>query len=127
MYHHGLGTKTLHNRSRSPKSFVSPCPSHPPAFHTCLNSVSRRRMRFGQGRVKGVSSSREEEVRNAASEDLIRWVEDSGETLIRESIGSLVVSEIMLNADGGLPTSLFFYFLSTTPRDKTGAAATLLR
>jgi pumilio family protein 6 len=45
--------------------------------------------------------SREEEVRRAASEDLVRWVEDSGETLIREPTGSLVVTEIMLFADGG--------------------------
>ena len=55
-------------------------------------------------------SSREEEVRNAASEDLIRWVEESGEALIREASGSLVVSEIMLNADGGL-SKITFYFL----------------
>ena len=60
---------------------------------------------------KRSSSSREEEVRNAASEDLIRWVEDSGETLIREPIGSLVVSEIMLNADGGLSTSFYIYII----------------
>ena len=60
---------------------------------------------------KRSSSSREEEVRNAASEDLIRWVEDSGETLIRELIGSLVVSEIMLNADGGLSTSFYIYII----------------
>jgi pumilio family protein 6 len=45
--------------------------------------------------------SREEEVRRAASEDLIRWVEESGEALAREPTGSLVVTEIMLFAEGG--------------------------
>jgi len=47
-------------------------------------------------------ASREEEVRKAASEDLLRWVEESGETVIREPSGSLLVTEIMLHAEGGL-------------------------
>ncbi|KAF8801167.1 ARM repeat-containing protein [Phlegmacium glaucopus] len=59
---------------------------------------------------KKTPSSREEEVRKAASEDLIRWVEESGEALVREPSGSLVVNEIMLYAEG----------------DKSAATATLL-
>jgi len=54
---------------------------------------------------------REEEVRKAASEDLLRWIEDSGEALVREPGGSLVVSEVMLHAEG----------------DKTAATTTLLK
>ena len=50
-------------------------------------------------------TSREEEIRKAASEDLIQWVEESGETLIRDPSGSLLVGEIMLYAEGGLSTS----------------------
>lgn len=56
---------------------------------------------------KKAPSSREEEVRKAASEDLIRWVEDSGETLIREPSGNLVVGEVMLYAEGGLSQRRF--------------------
>ena len=54
--------------------------------------------------------SREEEVRKAASEDLIQWVEKSGEVLIRDPSGSLVVGEVMLYAEGGLSTSFFTSF-----------------
>ena len=53
---------------------------------------------------------REEEVRKAASEDLIQWVEESGEALIRDPSGSLLVGEIMLYAEGGLSTSFFTIF-----------------
>ncbi|KAF8154852.1 armadillo-type protein [Crassisporium funariophilum] len=56
-------------------------------------------------------ASREEEVRRAASEDLIRWVEESGEALVREPSGCLVAGEIMLYAEG----------------DKSGATSTLLK
>ena len=55
-------------------------------------------------------TSREEEVRKAASEDLIHWVEESGEALIRDPGGSLVVGEVMLYAEGGLSTSFFTSF-----------------
>ena len=55
-------------------------------------------------------TSREEEVREAASEDLIQWVEKSGEALIRDPSGSLVVDEVMLYAEGGLSTSFFTSF-----------------
>ncbi|KAF9479209.1 ARM repeat-containing protein [Pholiota conissans] len=44
--------------------------------------------------------SREEEVRRAASEELIAWVKESGEQLIREPTGCLVVAEIMLYGEG---------------------------
>jgi len=55
-------------------------------------------------------TSREEEVRTAASEDLIQWVERSGETLIRDPSGSLLVGEVMLYAEGGLSTPFFTAF-----------------
>lgn len=48
--------------------------------------------------------SREEEVRRAASEELITWVEESGETLIREPTGCLIVAEILLYSEGGKPS-----------------------
>lgn len=65
---------------------------------------------------KKAPSSREEEVRKAASEDLIRWVEDSGETLIREPSGNLVVGEVMLYAEGGLSQRRFYLpFLDRQP------------
>lgn len=55
---------------------------------------------------KKSSESREDEVRRAASEDLIQWVEQSGESLIREPAGCLIVTDIMLYGEGGtLPHS----------------------
>ena len=44
-------------------------------------------------------------MRKAASKDLIQWVEESGEALIREPSGSLVVTEVMLYAEGGLSST----------------------
>lgn len=44
---------------------------------------------------------REAEVRKAASEALIQWVEEKGATLVRDPGGSLIVIEIMLFAEGG--------------------------
>jgi pumilio family protein 6 len=76
-------------------------------------------------------TSREEEVRKAASDDLIQWIEKSGEALIREPSGSLVVTEVMLYAEGGLLTSLLLLFFLITffplsvALDKTAATATL--
>ncbi|CAA7263624.1 unnamed protein product [Cyclocybe aegerita] len=49
---------------------------------------------------KKSAESREEEVRRAASEDLLRWITESGENLVREPSGSLVVGEVMLHAEG---------------------------
>ncbi|KAJ7158057.1 armadillo-type protein [Mycena filopes] len=60
---------------------------------------------------KKTSEIREAEVRTGASEALIKWVKDKGALLLRETAASLVVTEIMLFADG----------------DKTGAIETLLR
>ncbi|KAF9463742.1 armadillo-type protein [Collybia nuda] len=54
---------------------------------------------------------REDEVRKAASEALLSWVEENGASAIREPGGSLVVTEIMLFADG----------------DKTAASRALLQ
>ncbi|TFK69241.1 ARM repeat-containing protein [Pluteus cervinus] len=54
---------------------------------------------------------REEEVRKAASEPLVKWVEEKGASLIRDPGGSLVVVDIMLYADG----------------DKSAAIQTLLK
>lgn len=56
-------------------------------------------------------ASREEEVRKAASEELLAWVEQSTEEIIREPAGCLVVAELMLNGDGGIDR----YPLSESP------------
>ncbi|KAJ7471227.1 armadillo-type protein [Mycena galericulata] len=54
---------------------------------------------------------REAEIRAGASEALIKWVKDKGGLLLRETGASLVVTEVMLFADG----------------DKAAAIETLLR
>ncbi|RDX46428.1 ARM repeat-containing protein [Lentinus brumalis] len=54
---------------------------------------------------------RTSEIRKAASEGLLSWVADSGAEVSRDPGGSLVVCEIMLDADG----------------DKTSASETLLK
>ena len=41
------------------------------------------------------------EIRRAASEDLLAWVEKSGAEVSRDPGGSLVVLEVMLCAEGG--------------------------
>lgn len=50
---------------------------------------------------KKTPEARESEVRKFASEALITWVEENAATIVREPGGSLVVTEIMLFADGG--------------------------
>ncbi|KAJ7702543.1 armadillo-type protein [Mycena metata] len=60
---------------------------------------------------KKTSEVREAEVRVRASEALIKWVKDKCALLLQETAASLVVTEIMLFAEG----------------DKTGAIKTLLR
>ncbi|PPR04486.1 hypothetical protein CVT24_013095 [Panaeolus cyanescens] len=60
---------------------------------------------------KKSAESREEEIRKAASEDLIKWVAQSGSTLVREPTGTLIVGEILLYAEG----------------DKSAAIQTLLK
>ncbi|KAF8625336.1 hypothetical protein AX17_006878 [Amanita inopinata Kibby_2008] len=54
---------------------------------------------------------REEEVKKAASPDLVSWVTETGESTVKETGGCLVIAEIMLYADG----------------DKTSAVEALLR
>jgi pumilio homology domain family member 6 len=41
------------------------------------------------------------EVCAAASPDLLRWVENHGADVSRETGGSLIITEVMLEADGG--------------------------
>ncbi|KAJ7139088.1 puf family RNA-binding protein [Mycena epipterygia] len=60
---------------------------------------------------KKTQEVREAEIRAGASEALIKWVKDKGALLLRETGASLVVTEIMLFADG----------------DKAAASETLLR
>lgn len=59
---------------------------------------------------KKSAESREAEIRKSASDGLLEWVQSSGKTLIRDPGASLVVTDIMLYADG----------------DKSGAISTLL-
>ena len=47
---------------------------------------------------------REEEVRKAASPDLVSWVAEEGAHVVRDTGGCLVVTEIMLYADEGTYT-----------------------
>lgn len=77
-----------------------------PAQIACLAETDEIRSRTS----KKDPTSREEEVRKAASEHLIQWVEESGEALIRDPSGSLVVGEVMLYAEGGLSTSFLLPF-----------------
>ncbi|KAJ6617539.1 puf family RNA-binding protein [Mycena sp. CBHHK59/15] len=49
---------------------------------------------------KKTQEVREAEIRSGASEALIKWVKDKGALLLRETGASLVVTEIMLFADG---------------------------
>ena len=42
------------------------------------------------------------EIRRAASEGLLSWIAESGAEVSRDPGGSLVVCEIMLEADGGM-------------------------
>ena len=41
------------------------------------------------------------EIRSAASPDLLAWVVKDGKSVSRDTGGSLVVTEVMLEADGG--------------------------
>jgi pumilio family protein 6 len=43
----------------------------------------------------------EEEVRKAASPDLVSWIAEKGENVVKEISGCLVITEIMLYAEGG--------------------------
>ncbi|KAJ7720293.1 armadillo-type protein [Mycena maculata] len=78
-----------------------------PAQITALVETDEIRARTS----KKTQEVREAEIRTGASEALIKWVKDKGALLLRETGASLVVTEIMLFADG----------------DKTAAIETLLR
>lgn len=61
---------------------------------------------------KKTADIREGEVRKFASEALISWVEENATSIIREPGGSLVVTEIMLFADGGLSSHALYNKIS---------------
>lgn len=78
---------------------------------------------------------REEEIRKAASEELLQWISSSdkqekGKEVVRDPGGSLVVTEIMLFADGGRILFRIILLYVTDIRislDKTPAMKTLLQ
>lgn len=51
---------------------------------------------------------RENEIRKAASEELLQFVSEKGAEMARDTGGSLIVLEVMLYAEGGKS----FFFLS---------------
>ena len=55
---------------------------------------------------KKPSALREDEVRKAASPDLVSWIKDRGENVVTETGACLVIAEIMLYADGGACVSV---------------------
>ena len=55
---------------------------------------------------KKPAALRQDEVRKAASPDLVSWINDSGESVVTETGACLVITEIMLYADGGLSPPL---------------------
>ncbi|KAG5644467.1 hypothetical protein DXG03_008368 [Asterophora parasitica] len=78
-----------------------------PAQITSLAETDEIRARTSKKEAK----AREEEIRKFASEALLAWVEQGAPSIVREPGGSLVVTEVMLFADG----------------DKTSASKSLLR
>ncbi|KAJ7713153.1 armadillo-type protein [Mycena metata] len=60
---------------------------------------------------KKTSEVREAEVHAGASEALIKWVKDKGALLLRETVASLVVTEIMLFTEGGKFSPAFLTLL----------------
>ena len=48
------------------------------------------------------TQARESEIRNGVSEVLLTWIAEKGETIARDPGGSLLVTEAMLSADGGM-------------------------
>ena len=51
---------------------------------------------------KKPAALRQDEVRKAASPDLVAWIKDKGESVVTETGACLVIAEIMLYADGGM-------------------------
>ena len=54
---------------------------------------------------KKPAALRQDEVRKAASPDLVAWIKDKGESVVTETGACLVIAEIMLYADGGMCVS----------------------
>lgn len=75
-----------------------------PAQIFCLSETDNIRSQTSKKDAK----IREEEVRKAASEDLVTWVEKEGENLVKEPNGCLVVAELMLYAEAGNVRSSIF-------------------
>ncbi|KAF8914491.1 armadillo-type protein [Mucidula mucida] len=67
-----------------------------PAQNTVIAETDEIRARTS----KKDAESRENEIRTGASEVLLAWVAEKGETIAREPGGSLVVAELMLFGDG---------------------------
>ena len=63
---------------------------------------------------KKPAALREEEVRKAASPDLVSWIAEKGESVVKETGGCLVITEIMLYAEGGLLMPVVFRVLIVT-------------
>lgn len=53
--------------------------------------------------------ARADEIRKFASEALLNWITENGAKVAREPRGSLIVTEIMLYAEGG-QASLFIHY-----------------
>lgn len=51
------------------------------------------------------------EIRKSASEPLLKWITESGAKVAKEPRGSLILTEVMLYAEGGV------YFFSTLLSD----------
>src|SRR5258705_7099315 len=68
-----------------------------PAQIACLEETDTIRARTS----KKSKEAREEEVRSAASGELIWWVEKEGGKVVKNASGCLVLAEVMLYADGG--------------------------
>jgi pumilio family protein 6 len=74
---------------------------------------------------KKSSDDRAAEIRSAASSELISWVVRDGAEVSRETGGSLVVTEIMLEAHGGespssTSISSVIQFVTQTKRPQLG-------
>ena len=73
------------------------------------------------------SETRIAEIRRFASDDLLRWIAQHGAQVSRDPRGSLIATEVMLYAEGGLFFSPgFIRALADHLPDKTSATKTLL-
>jgi len=78
-----------------------------PAQIACLEETDTIRERTSK---KG-REAREDEVRTAASEELVAWVEREGGRVVREASGCLVLVEVMLYAQAGRVVKNSFLFM----------------